>query len=76
MKITYLVQGWDRKYLKKEEGNITRERIDRASWERSDFWDFWYKKQSSVLMHSRVQFQGGGEFPWNFKILRNLMPDP
>ena len=29
-------QGWDRKYLKKEEDNLARERIDRASRERSD----------------------------------------
>ena len=29
-------QGWDRKYLKKEEDNLARERIDRALRERSD----------------------------------------
>ena len=45
-------QGWDRKYLKKEEDNLVREQSDRvgggcgrgASHGRA-FWDFWYQKQ-------------------------------
>ena len=32
----YNVQAWDRKYLKNEEDNLARERIDRTSRERSD----------------------------------------
>ena len=41
-----IVQGWDRKYLKKEEDNLVMERIYRAGGGCGrDFWDFWYLKQ-------------------------------
>ena len=40
------IQGWDRKYLKKEEDNLARSRSDRgAAGVGRDFWDFWYQKQ-------------------------------
>ena len=56
--VTCQYQAWDRKYLKNEEDNLARERMDHVSRERSDwvgggcggggggrdFWDFWYQK--------------------------------
>ena len=52
------MQGWDRKYLQKEEDNLAREQTDQASRECSDqagvggrdFGDFWYQKQQFLCI--------------------------
>ena len=47
-------QAWDRKYLKKEEDNLARERIERASRERSDRAGGWVWEGGWPPFHGRL----------------------
>ena len=80
---THTHQGWDRQYLKKEEDNLARERIDRAgggcgrgAGPSRDFWDFWYQKQLfKCILESNflpLEFQNPRK---SADPRRNLMPD-